>query len=70
MKCEFLTTESNGVLSKSKSRRCVTYVLKTPKLFLSVSQTLSRQSTRLFLKATKPSRRDRSKVIYPKYSKQ
>ena len=36
MKCKFLLTGSNGVLSKSKSRRCVTYFCKSAKLFLSV----------------------------------
>ena len=36
MKCKFLLTGSNGVLSKSKSRRCVTYFCKPAKLFLSV----------------------------------
>jgi hypothetical protein len=36
MKFTFLLTGSNGVLSKSKSRRCVTYFCKSAKLFLSV----------------------------------
>ena len=36
MKCMFLRTKTDGILSKSKSRRCVTYFCKSAKLFLSV----------------------------------
>ena len=42
MKCKLLLTGSNGVLSKSKSRRCVTCFCKSAKLFLSVKDFIKR----------------------------
>ena len=45
MKCKFLLTGSNGVLSKSKSRRCVTYFCKSDKLLLSVQVNLKQLSS-------------------------